>query len=131
MAKALFTTLFTVMLVGYLAAQGSIGGKVIDDKGQALAFATVAIDTLKKGVATDDNGSYRIENVPAGTYKVSVSMMGYEKQYQTVKVVSKGTATLHFTMATSTNSLGEVEVSAKGKDDAQRLRDLLGAEHEA
>ena len=123
MAKALFTTLFTVMLVGYLAAQGSIGGKVIDDKGQALAFATVAIDTLKKGVATDDNGSYRIENVPAGTYKVSVSMMGYEKQYQTVKVVSKGTATLHFTMATSTNSLGEVEVSAKGKGDAQRLRE--------
>ena len=66
MAKALITTLITVLLVGYLAAQGSIGGKVLDEKGQPLSFATVAIDTLKKGVATDDNGSYRIENVPAG-----------------------------------------------------------------
>lgn len=123
MINKLVTLFFITVLYTQSYAQGNLSGKILDDKGQPLSFATVAIDTLKKGVSSDDNGNYRIENVPAGTYKVSVSMMGYEKLQQTVKVSAKGTTSLHFNMVPAANGLGEVEVTAKGKGDAQRLRE--------
>lgn len=123
MINKLITLFFITVLYTQSYAQGNLSGKVLDDKGNPLPYVTVAIDTLKRGVSSDDNGNYRIENIPAGSYKVSVSMMGYEKQQQTVKVPAKGTASLQFNMVTGSKDLNEVEISAKGKGDAQRLRE--------
>lgn len=121
--KLLSTFLLVTISCGLSLAQGTLIGKVLDEKGAPLSFATVTIDTLKKAASTDDKGNYRLENIPAGNYRVSVSMLGYNKQVQTIKVSAKGTSTLHFNMLLATNGLGEVEINAQGKGDAQRLRE--------
>ncbi len=58
---------------------GKISGRVTDKAtGEALISATVIVQGLKTGAATDINGDYFILNVPPGTYTLTVSMLGYK-----------------------------------------------------
>ena len=45
------------------------------------------------GAATDDNGNYAIQNIPAGIYTVVYSMIGYEKQVVTDVLVNSSQTT--------------------------------------
>lgn len=59
--------LLVVLSIGQLAA-GTLQGKVTDaDNGDALIGANVTIEGTTMGAATDMNGDYTVENVPAGT----------------------------------------------------------------
>jgi hypothetical protein len=54
---------------------GSITGTVKDATGAAVPGAAVAAENLATGLVvkanSDNNGSYSVPNLPAGTYKVS------------------------------------------------------------
>lgn len=121
--KLLCILLLVIVSCGLSLAQGTLSGRVLDEKGAPLSFATVTIDTLKRATSTDDKGNFKLENIVAGTYKVKVSMMGYDKQVQSVKVSAKGAPGIQFNMVLATNGLSEVEIKAQGKGDAQRLRE--------
>jgi outer membrane receptor protein involved in Fe transport len=65
----------------------NIYGKLLDEKGAGLAYATVSIwgknptsgaDTLLTGALSQENGDFRIEKVPAKGTKLKVSYVGYE-----------------------------------------------------
>lgn len=63
-------------------AQHSFSGKVVDESGNPIFFATVGLyqtqDTiLAKAISTDDQGKYLIENVKSGEYFLEISMLGY------------------------------------------------------
>lgn len=62
------------------AQTGIISGTVIDRDSQAsLVGVNVIVENTVLGSATDQNGCYRIENIPAGTYNLVYQMMRYEK----------------------------------------------------
>lgn len=61
------------------AVAGEIYGRVTDDKGQALDFATVQAfqgGILKGGAKTDLNGNYSIKPLQPGEYTIKVSFVG-------------------------------------------------------
>ncbi|MDP4821284.1 MAG: carboxypeptidase-like regulatory domain-containing protein, partial [Saprospiraceae bacterium] len=95
-------------------AQGTIKGVVIDaDTDEPLIGATVLIESLTKGSVTDLDGSYTIEDVPAGEYKLICTYTGYSQQTITVTVGS-GEVTADFSMGTSATQLDEVVVTGTG-----------------
>lgn len=113
-----------MLMVGLLAfmfnlpiltmAQGTIKGVVIDaDTDEPLIGATVLIESLTKGSVTDLDGSYTIEDVPAGEYKLICTYTGYSQQTITVTVGS-GEVTADFSMGTSATQLDEVVVTGTG-----------------
>jgi iron complex outermembrane receptor protein len=54
-------------------------GKVYDSNSEeSLSGATVAIKKLNKGAATDANGAFIIQSIPAGEYEIRVSYVGYQ-----------------------------------------------------
>lgn len=56
--------------------QGTATGRITDDKGNPIAFATVAIKGTAIATTTDANGFFKLQNVPAsGT--IVVSSVGY------------------------------------------------------
>ncbi|MDX2136197.1 MAG: TonB-dependent receptor [Saprospiraceae bacterium] len=92
-------------------AQGTISGTVKDRSGNAIAFGTVRLLGSGLGATTDNNGSYRIANVPAGTYSAVASYVGYGQSTQVVTVADGQNTQLDFALAEDQLDLGEVIVT--------------------
>jgi hypothetical protein len=62
----------------------SISGNIKDAKnGEELIGASIAVPALKTGVTTNAYGFYSL-SLPAGTYKVEISYVGYETQIKEI-----------------------------------------------
>jgi hypothetical protein len=75
---------------------GSILGKVTDETGKPLEFATVKVydgGSIVGGDKTDALGKYEIKPLAAGSYKVEVTYSGYVKEVVTDVNVSNGSGT--------------------------------------
>lgn len=104
---------------------GTIVGTVTGDGGVGIAGAQVVIVGADRGTLTDDDGSYIITGVPAGTHRVQARYLGYaDSRVRTVEVVAGATATLNIQMSVSAIELDEIV--AIGYGTATR-RDLTGA----
>ncbi len=97
------------------AQYGKIAGKVIDkETREPLPGASVLIQGTTLGAATDANGNYVILNVPAGTYTVVASYVGYQTvTVSGVQVVAGLTRELNFELPSTAIELKAVEVVAE------------------
>ena len=63
----------------FASSTGSITGEVIDaDTHQPLIGANVMLFETDLGNASNTEGKFSINNIPVGSYTISVSMIGYE-----------------------------------------------------
>ncbi len=74
-----FTKFFAILLLSVpLFANGTLKGKVTDKStNEALIGANVIVLNHSWGAATDIDGFYEIKNIPAGTYTIKVTYVGY------------------------------------------------------
>src|SRR2546423_8891295 len=102
------------------AAGGAIAGTVTDPKGAVVVGATITVtDAAGKQahapVATDAQGRYKIEGLPAGTYTVVVSAPGFkEARREQVSVAEGKAAALDFGLEIAPVEAGTVEVKSGG-----------------
>jgi Ca-activated chloride channel homolog len=85
-----FSKFFALLLISFpmLASSGSIKGKVTDKStSEALIGANVVVQFQQIGAATDIDGLYIIKDIPAGTYAIKVSYVGYKPVEQKDVVV--------------------------------------------
>jgi outer membrane receptor protein involved in Fe transport len=111
----LFTTFFYCLLVNaQVTTTGKIVGKVVDKtSGEPLIGATVTLDRLRLGSATDINGEYMILNVPVGTYKFTARFIGYRDMVvKDVRVNAGFTTTQDVQLSSEAVELGEIVVEA-------------------
>lgn len=80
-------------------AQGTISGKVADVNGDAIGGANVFLIGTTMGAATDIDGNYKVERVPAGTYTLRVSSIGYKPEESSLTITDGETTTQNFTLA--------------------------------
>jgi hypothetical protein len=102
-------------LVSISEAQG-IRGKVSNQEGEPLAFASIYIRNLEDGVPTNENGLYEFKLKP-GFYDVVVQFLGYKSQLETVEIRDSWVE-LNFTLESQIYNLSEVEVRAGAEDPA-------------
>lgn len=92
-AGLLFTLLFALFAVdaGAQSVTGTIRGRVMDEAGSPVASATIAARNTASGAArsaiSSADGMYVLAGLQPGTYEISVSMIGYSAQPQTVRVL--------------------------------------------
>ena len=65
-------------------AQSNLVGTV-SSEGEPVPFASVLIKNSRLGTAADVEGYFIIENIPAGTYKVVASSLGFLSEQKEVK----------------------------------------------
>jgi len=93
---------------------GKLEGRVLDARKQPLAGANVALVGAPLGAIADADGRYSILNIPAGTYSVKVSLIGYQPVLtQQVVVSSDHTTPLDVTLGEAPVQMNEVVVTAK------------------
>lgn len=101
------------------SARFSITGKVINAKtDSALQGASIYIPDLRTGAASNENGSYDLRNIPAGTYLVQVGYVGYKSSLQTISLT--GNTTVNFALKESVTE--EMEVVVTGSSKATSIR---------
>lgn len=71
---------------------GSITGTVQDSAGAVLVSAKVIVQPSGRQAATDDEGGFRIANLPAGEYTLTASYVGFAAYTTTVTVTAGQTA---------------------------------------
>ena len=93
----LFFSLVNTLFAG---TTGKIAGTIVDSETkEPLAGVNVYLEGTHFGAATDIEGNYYIINVPAGTYTLVVSYIGYsEKKIQGIKVNIDLTSTINIDM---------------------------------
>lgn len=109
------TLLFLFLLPVTLFAQstGTLTGTVTDAKtGEPLIGATVILEGTSLGDATNPSGRFEIDNIPASTYNVKASYVGFITQTKfNVVVRSEGNMDLNFELQEQINELDEVTVT--------------------
>ena len=116
MRATLTLTLF-LLLCACVRAQFSVIGQVQDAENQAVAFANVALyaatdSSLVKVETTDDAGLFRMQNVPAAAYTLSITYLGAPELRQEVNVAENVDLGV-LTLAPAAVELAEATVTAQ------------------
>ncbi len=93
MKMAYRTFLFFVLSFSFLTAQDfKIYGTVLDSDQNPLAFASVLLQTpegkILKGVSTDENGEFRLNNVGEGDYLLFASYIESKSTMQSISLTA-------------------------------------------
>lgn len=113
-----FKTLFILLICFYpiqfvIAQTGELSGTVIDSRtGEPLIGATVILEGTTIGDATDENGRYFIDNIPAASYNIAVSYVGFTSVTKfNIVIRSEGNIDINFELQEDAQVLGEVVVT--------------------
>jgi len=84
--KRFYLTLLLQCAVFWGFAQFTLKGTVINEAGERLSRANLAISNSFSRTTTDVNGAFLFKNLKGGNYQLTISYMGYEKQNREVEV---------------------------------------------
>ena len=116
--KLIFCPLFLLLSTWATAQKITVSGKIIDDKGQPLPGATVAIKNSTGGTNSDINGKYALKANPNDV--LVFSMLGFVRQE--IPVNNQGV--INVTLVPDLQALNEVVVIGYG---TQKRKDITGS----
>lgn len=113
-----FLFLQTEIVLGQ-EARGIIKGTVRDSSnGETIPFANILLEGTKIGAAASISGFYLIPDLPAGTYRVKATAVGYEPKTKVITLTSQATVDVQFKLSPKPPELEPTTVTA------ERLRGL-------
>ncbi|PJJ48678.1 DUF5686 and carboxypeptidase regulatory-like domain-containing protein [Hymenobacter chitinivorans] len=119
MARYLLIAL--VLLSAAAARAGIVRGKITDPKGEALAFANVAVRGSATSTASNEQGNYQLR-LDAGRYEIVYQYVGFKPRVEQLTVAGGDTATvLNVTLTPENYNLGEVLIRASDRDPAYAI----------
>ena len=112
--------LLSLCAVTALQAQnsGTIEGQIIDSQSmEALAGVNVTLQGTTYGAATGVDGNYRISGVPAGTYTLQASYLGFQPFEQDIDLDAGQTITVDIEMQETTLLSDELVVTGSRRPE--------------
>ncbi|MFN4315966.1 MAG: DUF5686 and carboxypeptidase regulatory-like domain-containing protein [Chitinophagaceae bacterium] len=100
------------------AFAGTISGRVTDQNGQPLAYASITVSGSKVGTTTNSQGRYQL-NLSPGTYLLQCQYVGYARLEKEV-ILTRDPQTVDFMLVQQPLTLQEVIVK-KGEDPAYEI----------
>ncbi len=115
------------LLVLYLApfvclAQGILSGTIQEaNSTETLIGAQIRLTKTSLATLADEYGNFVIKNIPAGTYTVDVTFVGYQLFSQPVTIMDQQLTTLNVKMQQGDVLLGDVTVTASAQQSINTL----------
>lgn len=94
-----------------MMAQTVKGTLTDNETGEAIPFANVVLDGTRFGVATDLNGFYLINKMPAGEYELRVRFVGYKEYREKITLKSGQTLVCNIALESEAKTLADVTVT--------------------
>lgn len=112
--QGIFTICLLFLSVAAQAQFGEIKGTVFDkEKGEPIIFNTVVLQGTGRGAVTDVNGIYSITRIPAGTYTLVTTAIGYDTSRIEVLVEANKKITQNIYLSPISIELKEVQITQK------------------
>lgn len=109
--KKIFILLLTLTSIKNLAQEnGSISGKISSNL-EVVSLANIVLLNTEKATISDTLGKYKIENLIESSYKIQISVMGFETIQKTILVKKNENLSLNFELKKIENQLNEVVIS--------------------
>lgn len=123
MMRSLLVCLASLCLIHADAQNGTVRGFVYDEgNGEPVIFTNVVLKGTTIGAATDVNGYYSISRIPAGTYTIMVTSLGYDTAQAEVTVKDNDIITQKLFLKKGSIRLKEFEVSAEKQEAKTQVR---------
>lgn len=116
MHKLLLISFLTAFSAASYGQNAVLSGKVATLQGEAIGFATIVLEGANLGAIADECGLFALANIPPGTYKVTVSFLGYVATQKRIALKKGEIATLDFRLEESSISIKEVVVTGTMKE---------------
>ena len=104
---------------GFESPASSVHGRILDENGSAIEYATVFVKGTQLGTLTDANGYYKLM-LGNGEFVLRVDCMGYEPVEKKIHVGTNPLHPLNFTLQTAVNTLEDAVITASGISRVQR-----------
>ena len=118
----LFILLFFMAFASF-AQNAVLKGFTYDEStGEILPYCTIQLMGTTYGALSDVSGAFLINKIPAGTYTVKVSQLGYVDLLDTVVFSSNGTITKRYTVSPSSQTLDAVQIVGENTRKEQETR---------
>jgi TonB-dependent receptor len=123
----LLVSCFTLLLAVYPQSansqtqNGTIVGTVQDAGGSILVSARITIEPTGRQTATNDQGQFRVSDLPAGDYTVTVSYVGFAPSTLSVKVQSGQVATVNQTLKVASGADTVMVSAARLQGEAEAI----------
>ena len=121
MFRFLTVILLCVVAHNVLAQLGRIVGSVAVGDHESVIGLTVFLEGTDKGDITDVSGSFKIDGVVPGTYKLVVSGLGYKRDITEVSIGPGETLRKKITLEVNAEELHEVTIH--GKSESRQLQE--------
>lgn len=131
--KTILTIILSLISPLVFSQSGSLTGVILDTGERPLAGINLSLESTQSRTVTSTDGSYEFRNVPAGTYTLIASGIGYQLQKTNVQILPSRTSALNLKLDLDNQTLTEVtifarrripETSAAITRDATPLKDI-------
>ena len=105
------------------AQHSVIKGFTYDEStGETLPYCTIQLMGTSYGALSDVSGAFLINKIPAGTYTVKVSLLGYVDLLDTVEVSGNVTITKRYSISPNSQTLDAVQIVGENTRKEQETR---------
>ena len=114
---------FFLISVFAMAQNAVIKGFTYDEStGESLPYCTIQLMGTSFGALSDVTGAFLINKIPAGTYTVKVSLLGYIDLFDTVEVSGNTTLTKRYSISPNSQTLDAVQIVGENTRKEQETR---------
>ena len=126
MKKHLLVFVLIILGVSFLYTQeaGNVEGYVFDENNSPLVGVNITVKGEDMGSATNEDGYYRIEDIPIGSVTLKASYIGYHQAKKKITIEEDETYKVNFTLKTAALEGKQVVVVGYG---TEKRRDITGS----
>lgn len=119
MSKKYMMTVWLCIAFCLTTTAQNIEGVVTDNRQQPLSYANIVLQTMDStfvaGTVSGEKGSFKLEKVRQGDYRLVISNIGYRTLYIDLQGLSRTTALGKLTLEEMSEQLSEVTVTASSR----------------
>ena len=108
--KLLFGLLALLYNLDATAQDGNLRGQ-IKDEGQAVPFVNIVLGRSGKGTSSDEEGNFRLKDIPEGTYVLHATAVGYEPYSRKIKIKEEDDLNLVINLIAASEQLEEYVIT--------------------
>ena len=108
MKSFLFTLILGFSL--FATAQNKVIGTIVDNNNKPLSNVIISIPEIHKETLSNENGSYQINSIPTGNFKIVFSLLGFETVSKSISIKQKET-NVNVSLQETIHQMDEIIVS--------------------